>query len=98
MVALAANLLVNQAISGAHVAAGLGLIACLVVIARVEGLSAADLGLRVRLGRLACGGEQLRRCWSGQRMPWGTWSRRCARPSPMVMAAWDARCCGRSWS
>lgn len=45
VVALAANLLVNHAIPGAHVAAGLGLIACLVVIARAERLSAADLGL-----------------------------------------------------
>ena len=50
MVGLAANLLLNQAISGAHVAAGLGLIACLVVIARAERLSAADLGL----ARSAC--------------------------------------------
>ena len=45
LVALAANLLVNHAIPGAHVAAGLGLIACLVLIARAERLSAADLGL-----------------------------------------------------
>jgi membrane protease YdiL (CAAX protease family) len=45
LVALAANLLVNHAIPGAHVAAGLGLIACLVLLARAERLSAADLGL-----------------------------------------------------
>ena len=30
---------------GAHVAVGLGLAACLLVIARVQGLTAADLGL-----------------------------------------------------
>ena len=45
MVALAVNLLVNHAVPGAHVAAGLGLIACLVAIARAERLSVADLGL-----------------------------------------------------
>jgi uncharacterized protein len=45
MVALAANLLVNHAIPGAHVAAGLGLITCLVAIARAQRVSRAELGL-----------------------------------------------------
>jgi uncharacterized protein len=36
---------VDRAVPGAHVAVGLGLVACLVVIARGQGLTAADLGL-----------------------------------------------------
>jgi uncharacterized protein len=43
--ALAATLLVDRAVSGSHVAAGLGLAACLVAIARAQGLSVSDLGL-----------------------------------------------------
>src|SRR5215211_6741552 len=35
----------DRAVPGAHVAVGLGLAACLVVIARADGLTAADLGL-----------------------------------------------------
>lgn len=48
---LAVNLLVNEAVPGAHLAAGLGLAACLLAIARAGGLAAADLGLaRAALG------------------------------------------------
>jgi uncharacterized protein len=36
---------VDRAIPGAHVAVGLGLIACLLAITRVQGLTTADLGL-----------------------------------------------------
>jgi len=36
---------VDAVVPGAHVAVGLGLVACLVVIARAEGLTAADLGV-----------------------------------------------------
>jgi uncharacterized protein len=43
--ALAVALVVDHAVSGAHVAVGLGLSACLVAIARAAGLTAADLGL-----------------------------------------------------
>ena len=42
---LAVGLAVDRAVAGAHVAVGLGLAACLVVIARGCGLTAADLGL-----------------------------------------------------
>ena len=42
---LAAAMVVDQAASGAHVAVGLGLAACLVAIARAAGLTVADIGL-----------------------------------------------------
>jgi uncharacterized protein len=42
---LAAALVVDRAVPDAHVAVGLGLAACLVAIARAQGLTAADLGL-----------------------------------------------------
>jgi uncharacterized protein len=42
---LAVAMVVDRAVPGAHVAVGLGLAACLVVIARADGLTAADLGL-----------------------------------------------------
>ena len=45
LAALAVALTVDRGVSGAHVAVGLGLAACLVAIARVQGLTAADLGL-----------------------------------------------------
>jgi membrane protease YdiL (CAAX protease family) len=45
LVALGANLLVNFTVPGSHAAAGLVLTACLLVIARASGLTAADLGL-----------------------------------------------------
>ncbi len=56
-VVLAANLLVNEAFPGAHVVAGLGLVAWLVGIARAGGLTAADLGLArsTWLAGLRCG-------------------------------------------
>jgi membrane protease YdiL (CAAX protease family) len=42
---LAVATAVDHAVTGAHLAVGLGLAACLVVIARAQGLTAADLGL-----------------------------------------------------
>jgi uncharacterized protein len=45
IVALAVAKVVDRAVPGAHVAVGLGLIACLVAIARAQGLTTADLGL-----------------------------------------------------
>src|SRR5215203_2378288 len=42
---LAVGLVVDQAVPGTHVVVGLGLVAGLVVVARVAGLTAADLGL-----------------------------------------------------
>ena len=42
---LAVARVVDAVIPGAHVAVGMGLTACLVVIARAEGLTAADLGV-----------------------------------------------------
>jgi membrane protease YdiL (CAAX protease family) len=45
LVVLAVGVVVDRAVSGVHVAVGLGLAACLVVIARAQGLTAADLGL-----------------------------------------------------
>jgi membrane protease YdiL (CAAX protease family) len=42
---LAVAKVVDALVPGAHVAVGLGLAVCLVVIARAEGLTAADLGL-----------------------------------------------------
>ena len=45
ILALAVAKAVDRAVPGAHVAVGLGLVACLVVIARAQGLAAADLGL-----------------------------------------------------
>jgi uncharacterized protein len=45
LAALVAGLVVDRAVLDSHVAVGLGLTACLVVIARVHGLTAADLGL-----------------------------------------------------
>ena len=45
IVAMAASLAVDAVVSGWHVAAGLGLAGCLLVIARAGGLSAADVGL-----------------------------------------------------
>jgi uncharacterized protein len=45
LAALAAALAVDRGVSGAHLAVGLGLTACLLVIARAQGLAAADLGL-----------------------------------------------------
>ena len=45
LVALAAAMVVDRALPGAHVAVGLGLTGCLIAIARACGLMAADLGL-----------------------------------------------------
>ena len=45
LAALAVAKAVDRAVPGAHVAVGLGLVACLVAIARGQGLTAADLGL-----------------------------------------------------
>jgi membrane protease YdiL (CAAX protease family) len=45
LTALAVAKAVDRAVPGAHVAVGLGLVACLVAIARGQGLTAADLGL-----------------------------------------------------
>src|SRR4030095_2029834 len=45
LAALVASLVVDRSLRDAHVAVGLGLTACLVVIARAHGLTAADLGL-----------------------------------------------------
>jgi len=45
LVVLAVAVVVDRAVPGVHVAVGLGLAACLVVIARAQGLTAADLGL-----------------------------------------------------
>jgi uncharacterized protein len=45
LVVLAVAVVVDRAVPGVHVAVGLGLAACLVVIARAQGLAAADLGL-----------------------------------------------------
>ena len=45
LAALAAALAVDRGVSGAHLAVGLGLTACLLLIARAQGLAAADLGL-----------------------------------------------------
>jgi membrane protease YdiL (CAAX protease family) len=45
IVALAVGLVVDRAVPGGHLAVGLGLVACLVAIARGQGLTAADLGL-----------------------------------------------------
>ena len=41
---LAVARVVDAVVPGAHVVVGLGLTACLVAIARAEGLTAADLG------------------------------------------------------
>jgi uncharacterized protein len=45
LAALAVAKAVDRAVPGAHVAVGLGLVACLVAIAQGQGLTAADLGL-----------------------------------------------------
>jgi uncharacterized protein len=45
LAALAVALVVDRAVAGAHVAVGLGLAACLLLIARACGLTPADLGL-----------------------------------------------------
>ena len=45
LAALVAAVAVDRGVDGAHVAVGLGLSACLLVIARAQGLTAADLGL-----------------------------------------------------
>jgi uncharacterized protein len=45
LVVLAVAAVVDRAVPGVHVAVGLGLATCLVVIARAQGLTAADLGL-----------------------------------------------------
>jgi membrane protease YdiL (CAAX protease family) len=45
LAALAVAKVVDRGVSGAHVAVGLGLIGCLLVIARAQGLAAAELGL-----------------------------------------------------
>lgn len=45
LAALAAALVIDRAVSGAHLAVGLGLAGCLLVIARAQGLAAANLGL-----------------------------------------------------
>ena len=42
---LAGGLIVDQTVAGVHVAVGLGLVACLVVVAWAAGLTVADLGL-----------------------------------------------------
>jgi uncharacterized protein len=42
---LAAGLVVDRAVAGAHLAVGLGLTACLLAVARAGGLTPADLGL-----------------------------------------------------
>jgi membrane protease YdiL (CAAX protease family) len=45
LAALAAALIVERAVPGAHLAVGLGLVACLLAVSRTAGLTAADLGL-----------------------------------------------------
>jgi uncharacterized protein len=45
LAALVASLVIDRAVLDSHIAVGLGLTACLVVIARAHGLTAADLGL-----------------------------------------------------
>ena len=45
LAALAVAKVVDRGVSGAHVAVGLGLLGCLLVIARAQGLAATDLGL-----------------------------------------------------
>jgi uncharacterized protein len=45
IVAMAVAKVVDRAVPGAHVAVGLGLVVCLVAVARAQGLTAADLGL-----------------------------------------------------
>jgi membrane protease YdiL (CAAX protease family) len=45
LAALVAALVVDRTLPGFHLAVGLGLAACLIVIARAQGLTAADLGL-----------------------------------------------------
>jgi CAAX protease family protein len=45
LAALVASLVVDRAVLDSHVAVGLGLTACLVIIARAHGLTRADLGL-----------------------------------------------------
>jgi uncharacterized protein len=70
--ALAAGLLVNEAVPGAHLAAGLGLAVCLLAIARAGGLAAADLGLaRPALGTgLRWGGAAAALVGSGYALAW----------------------------
>jgi uncharacterized protein len=45
LAALAAGLVVDRAVSGARIAVGLGLAACLLAVARALGVTAAELGL-----------------------------------------------------
>lgn len=72
LAALAVNLLVNEAVPGAHLAAGLGLAACLLAIARAGGLAAADLGLaRSALGTgLRWGGAAAVLVGAGYALAW----------------------------
>ena len=72
LAALAADLLVNEVVPGAHLAAGLGLAACLLAIARAGGLTAADLGLaRAALGGgLRWGGAAAALAGAGYALAW----------------------------
>jgi uncharacterized protein len=55
LVVLAAALVLDRAVAGAHVAVGLGLAGCLVVIARAVRLPAAELGLARAAGPAGLG-------------------------------------------
>jgi membrane protease YdiL (CAAX protease family) len=72
LAALAADLLVNEAVPDAHLAAGLVLAACLLAIARAGGLTAADLGLaRAALGGgLRWGGAAAALVGAGYALAW----------------------------
>jgi len=79
---IAADLLASRVAPGPDVAVGLGLVAVLGLVARVAGLSPADLGLARSSWRAGLRGGQRPQPfrWRRSRSRWP--SRRCAMPGP----------------
>ena len=100
LAALAAAKVVDRGVSGAHVAVGLGLIGCLLVIARAQGLTAAEVGLARSSGPagLRWGAAAATAVGAAYVRAYLTGPGRSGRPSRMVEAASDGWRCGGSWS
>jgi uncharacterized protein len=98
LAALAAAMVVDHAVSGAHVALGLGLAACLVVIARARGLAAADLELARSSWRSGLWWGAAAATLVGAAYALAYLVTPVRQALPESGGASGARCCGRFWS
>lgn len=98
LVALAVGKAVDRAVPGAHVAVGLALAGCLLVIARAAGLAAAGLGLARSTwpAGLWWGAAAATLVGAGYALAYLITSVRQALPESD--GGIGARCCGRCWS